>query len=87
MKTLWQSLVHFLERGMRQLTLPTLVLHNISLMLYSSTDPVKESRGVDANSYPPFKQVDTTVIKKISDEMDALADPEEEGMPSFASLL
>lgn len=49
-------------------------------MLYSSLDPIKESKGVDANSYPPFKQVDMTVIEKISDEMDALADADEEGM-------
>lgn len=48
-------------------------------MLYSSTDKrVNNGATVDANSYPAFKVVDSTVVKRITDEMDSLGDPEEE---------
>jgi transcription initiation factor TFIIH subunit 3 len=48
-------------------------------MLYSSTDKsLNNGAVVDANSYPSFKVVDSTVVKRIAEEMDALGDPEEE---------
>jgi len=50
-----------------------------SVMLYSSTDKdLNNGALVDANSYPAFKVVDSTVVKRIAEEMDALGDPEEE---------
>ncbi|TFK44391.1 transcription factor Tfb4-domain-containing protein [Crucibulum laeve] len=49
-----------------------------SVMLYASTDPPKEQQTIDANSYPPFKLVDSTVVTRIMEELDALGDLEEE---------
>lgn len=53
-------------------------------MLYSSTEAstlVDDAPSLDANSYPPFKTVDTTVLQRISREMEALGDMEEERTP------
>ncbi|KIJ67969.1 hypothetical protein HYDPIDRAFT_25422 [Hydnomerulius pinastri MD-312] len=50
-----------------------------SVMLYSSTETlVDEVPSLDANSYPPFKMVDTMVLQRITRELDALGDLEEE---------
>ncbi|KAF8628909.1 hypothetical protein AX15_003690 [Amanita polypyramis BW_CC] len=49
-----------------------------SVMLYSSTNPPKDLPIVDANSYPPFKLVDTTVNSRIAEELDILGDPDKE---------
>jgi hypothetical protein len=56
-------------------------------MLYSSRSKVnldKESEitGVDANSYSGFKVVDSLIVKRITDELEALGEPEEEGQLS-----
>jgi transcription initiation factor TFIIH subunit 3 len=52
----------------------------VSVMLYSSTDPSEnDGQAIDANSYPPFKVVDFSVIQHIMDEVEALGEPEEEG--------
>ncbi|KAF8628910.1 hypothetical protein AX15_003690 [Amanita polypyramis BW_CC] len=51
-----------------------------SVMLYSSTNPPKDLPIVDANSYPPFKLVDTTVNSRIAEELDILGDPDKEGI-------
>lgn len=48
-------------------------------MLYSTTDYVDIGQAMDANTYPPFKAVDTSVTQKIRDEIDALGEPDEEG--------
>jgi len=48
-------------------------------MLYSSTEVVTEDvPSLDANSYLPFKLVDSTVVRKIIDELDAIGELEEE---------
>lgn len=50
-------------------------------MLYSSTETsalVDDAAPLDANSYPPFKTVDTTVLQRITSEMEALGEMEEE---------
>ncbi|PFH53817.1 hypothetical protein AMATHDRAFT_73229 [Amanita thiersii Skay4041] len=49
-----------------------------SVVLYSSTNPPNVSQTIDANSYPPFKLVDSTVVLRVAEEMDNLDDPEEE---------
>ncbi|KAN0090851.1 TFIIH subunit Tfb4/p34 [Tylopilus felleus] len=52
-----------------------------SVMLYSSAETstlVDDASLLDANSYPPFKTVDTTVIQRIRREMEALGEMEEE---------
>ncbi|KIL65959.1 hypothetical protein M378DRAFT_161605 [Amanita muscaria Koide BX008] len=49
-----------------------------SVMLYSSTNPAKNLQVMDSNSYPPFKLVDTTVVTRTAEELDALGDPDEE---------
>lgn len=54
-------------------------------MLYASTDHLESSSiTIDANSYPPFKLLDTTVVTRIGAELDALDDShdEEEGLPT-----
>lgn len=49
-------------------------------MLYSSTDPLKEGGpSANANSYPPFRMVDSSVVEHILAELDALGEPEKEG--------
>jgi hypothetical protein len=47
-------------------------------MLYSSTDLTTQNQAIDANSYPPFKLVDSTIVTRIMEELD---DPgEQEGI-------
>ena len=46
-------------------------------MLFSSSDsanPADEHVVADANTYQPFKLVDSTVTQKISEELEALGD-------------
>lgn len=47
-------------------------------MLYSSTDPGVD-QVIDANAYPPFRIVDSSVMRVIIDEVEATRDDEEEG--------
>ncbi|KAF8556130.1 transcription factor Tfb4 [Imleria badia] len=52
-----------------------------SVMLYSSTETstlVDDAVPLDANSYPPFKTVDTSVLQRIKSELEALGEMEEE---------
>jgi hypothetical protein len=42
-------------------------------------DKESEITSVDANSYSAFKVVDSLIVKKITDELEALGEPEEEG--------
>jgi hypothetical protein len=39
-------------------------------MLYSSTDQTTQNQVIDANSYPPFKLVDSTIVTRIMEELD-----------------
>jgi hypothetical protein len=55
-------------------------------MLYSSTDLAPEHQVIDANSYPPFKLVDSTVVTRIMDELDELGEREDEGIRIRISL-
>ena len=50
-------------------------------MLYSSTMEVAEadSEPADANTYRPFKLMDSLIMKSIAREIDALGEPETEG--------
>lgn len=53
-------------------------------MLYSSMESLTladDALLLDANSYPPFKTVDTTVLQQITLELEALSDVEEERTP------
>lgn len=45
-----------------------------SVMLYASSDPVEHATPitVDANSYPPFKLLDTSLVHAIAAELDVL---------------
>ncbi|KAG6920301.1 hypothetical protein DXG01_005070 [Tephrocybe rancida] len=58
-----------------------------SLNLYSSTDPASETQVIDANSYPPFKLVDSTIVTRIMEELDDLGEPSEEAPSSLVSAL
>ncbi|GBE81114.1 RNA polymerase II transcription factor B subunit 4 [Sparassis crispa] len=51
-----------------------------SVMLYASANPVAEEHVevADANTFRPFKILDSTVVQSILDQLDALGDPEEE---------
>lgn len=51
-------------------------------MLYSSTMPVSDGdiEPADANTYRPFKVMDSIIMKSIADEIEALGEPETEGM-------
>lgn len=52
---------------------------SISVMLYASTEPFTgEPPSLDANSYPPFRMVDTTILQRISHEFNAMSDLAEE---------
>lgn len=53
----------------------------VSVMLYSSTMPIAEETvgPADANTYRPFKVLDSTVMKAVADELEALGEPEIEG--------
>ena len=45
-----------------------------SVMLYASTDQLESAPiSVDANSYPPLKLLDTTLVTRIGAELDALS--------------
>ena len=39
-------------------------------MLYSSTDLTTENQVIDADSYPPFKLVNSTIVTRIMEELD-----------------
>jgi len=56
-------------------------------MLYSSTDPVVDSFAPDANSYLPFKLVNSTIIGRIMNEFQALDESEEEAPCSLVGAL
>ncbi|KAG5654407.1 hypothetical protein H0H81_003231 [Sphagnurus paluster] len=58
-----------------------------SMMLYASTDPATELQAIDANSYPPFKLVDSTIVTRIMEEFDDLGEPAEEAPTSLVSAL
>lgn len=46
-------------------------------MLYSSTDLPTDNQVIDANSYPPFKLVDSTIITRIMKELDNIEGQED----------
>lgn len=51
-----------------------------SVMLYSSIDQESDATmQMDSNSYLAFKVVDSVIVQKIRDELDALMADEEEG--------
>lgn len=65
------SLVLFRERGLcPQAKRVHQLKFTLSVMLYSSTDPIIHDQVIDANSYPPFKLVDSTIITRIMEELD-----------------
>ena len=58
------------------------VLIIISLMLYSSTDPGADQL-IDANAYPPFRIVDSSVMRVVIDEVEATRYDDEQGQYSI----
>jgi len=77
MKTLWPSSARSLGRGVLQVTAVTSQQPNLisSLMLYSSLDASSANSNdppADANSYRPFKVVDSVVTSKIQKELDLI---------------
>lgn len=61
-----------------------------SVLLYSSIDRKDEATDeslADANTYLPFKIVDTAVTSSIGAEMDALSEEEEEGVFTWVTKL
>ena len=59
-------------------------------MLYSTTTPIPDDKVVaaDANTYRPFKILDTTVTQSVLEQIESLGEPETEGeMPIVESLL
>ncbi|KIJ19132.1 hypothetical protein PAXINDRAFT_109674 [Paxillus involutus ATCC 200175] len=59
-----------------------------SVMLYSSTESlVDDVPAPDANSYPPFKTVDSTVLQRITRELDAFGELEEESPCALVGAL
>ncbi len=64
------------------------VEYGSSLMLYASTESETiNPSAVDANSYPPFKMLDSTIIKRIENELDQLDTEEESSSPSVGQYL
>ncbi|KAK7005746.1 transcriptional factor [Favolaschia claudopus] len=51
-----------------------------SVLLYSSTDPVSPSTeaSMNANAYPPFQVVDSTIAQRVMKELDELEQREDE---------
>lgn len=51
-----------------------------SILLYSSTDEISEKNvgAADANTYRPFKVVDSTVTESIMKQVEEVDDPEDE---------
>ncbi|GLB37602.1 putative transcription factor [Lyophyllum shimeji] len=58
-----------------------------SVMLYSSTDPPPQTQVIDANSYPPFKLVDSTIVTRVMEEFDEQAEITDEAPNSLVSAL
>ncbi|KAK1218809.1 RNA polymerase II transcription factor B subunit 4 [Marasmius sp. AFHP31] len=56
-------------------------------MLYSSLDPVTDVPPSDANSYPPFKLVDSTVATRITRELELIADDDLEAPVALVGAL
>ncbi|KAJ3853756.1 transcription factor Tfb4-domain-containing protein [Lentinula lateritia] len=53
-----------------------------SVLLYSSANPPSETPSNDANSFPPFKMVDSTIMHNIVQQLDALDQGLDEEAPS-----
>lgn len=45
-------------------------------MLYASSDPQNQPQAIDPNAYQPFKLLDSTVVSRISHELDHLSQEE-----------
>ena len=55
-------------------------------MLYASSDPPNQSQPIDSNAYQPFKLLDSTVVSRISHELDHLSQEDSEGSHGFYSI-
>jgi hypothetical protein len=55
-------------------------------MLYASSDPQNHSQPIDSNAYQPFKLLDSTVVSRISHELDHLSQEDLEGSHGFHSI-
>ena len=56
-----------------------------SVMLYPSSDSAVEEQDIDPNWYPPFKSMDSTLVKRVAEELDELGELEDEGLLITAS--
>lgn len=59
-----------------------------SVVLYSSTEPPGELPHCvpDANTYHPFKTMNTAITERITAELRALTDVDEDGVSFMSSL-
>ena len=55
-------------------------------MLYASSDPQNQSQPIDSNAYQPFKLLDSTVVSRISHELDHLSQEDSEGSHGLYSI-
>lgn len=55
-------------------------------MLYASSDPQNQSQPIDSNAYQPFKLLDSTVVSRISHELDHLSREDSEGSHGLYSI-
>jgi transcription initiation factor TFIIH subunit 3 len=56
-------------------------------MLYASSDPQNQSQPIDSNAYQPFKLLDSTVVSRISHELDHLSQEDSEGSHGLNSII
>ncbi|KAF9075432.1 transcription factor Tfb4-domain-containing protein [Rhodocollybia butyracea] len=58
-----------------------------SVLLYSSADPPSDTPSNDANSFPPFKIVDMTVVLEIQKQLETLSDEDDEVPSALVAAL
>lgn len=58
-----------------------------SVMLYASSDPQNQSQPIDSNAYQPFKLLDSTVVSRISHELDHLSQEDSEAPSALVGAL
>lgn len=87
MKILLRSLAPFLAKGALDASPIDTYECLCSVLLYSSANSPSETPSNDANSFPPFKMVDSTIMHNIVQQLDALDQGlDEEGLPSLLCL-
>ena len=75
------------KRYPQSFSLRSLCVHLSSVMLYASSDPQNQSQPIDSNVYQPFKLLDSTVVSRISHELDHLSQEDSEGSHDLYSII